>query len=94
MEEKTLRRTYAPSNEKKHRINITCPYCDKSTLQKINYSMTSSIPNLIACPECKYNFIAIQKTNIKILIMEIQDGIEKIVTGSGPQTDVVEQTRL
>ena len=79
--------------EKRHRIKIKCPYCDKPTIQKMSYSMTDSLPNFLACPECKYHFIAIQKTNINILIVEIQDEIDKMA-GKYAQSPDIEQTKL
>ena len=73
------------SSDEKPKINqvaITCPYCDETGQHKIRYSLTSSVPNLIECGACKYHFIAMQSTEIKLRIIEIQDQIEKAKSGA------------
>lgn len=67
---------------KVNQVSITCPYCDEAGQHKIRYSLTSAVPNLIECGACKYHFIAMQSTEIKLRIIEIQDQIEKAKSGS------------
>lgn len=71
---------------KSNSVSVKCPYCDKSAIQKIRYSLVESTPNLIDCPDCHYHFIVIQKTDIKLLVIELQDQIEESVgTGALPR---------
>lgn len=77
------------TSDEKPKINnviITCPYCDEAAQHKIRYSLSSAVPNLLECPECKYHFIAMQSTEIRLRIIEIQEQIEKEVAkaNAGP----------
>jgi len=55
---------------------IVCPYCDVEEEQKIKFSFSGAIPNLIECGNCHNHFIVQQKVEIINTIIDIQHQLD------------------
>ena len=72
-----------PDRPKYNSAKVKCPYCDHEDEQKIKFSFTSSIPNLIECEACHYHYIVMQRVEIINTVVEIQDQLERSYNSAG-----------